>query len=42
VVMMYVKYPLSLHNFEDALAKRGIDVDRRGVAVGLTAPPLYP
>jgi putative transposase len=26
VVMMYVKYPLSLHNVEDLLAERGIDV----------------
>ena len=26
VVMMYVKYPLSLRNVEDLLAERGIDV----------------
>ena len=26
VVMMYVKYPLSLRNAEDLLAERGIDI----------------
>ena len=26
VVMMYVKYPLSLRNVEDSLFERGIDV----------------
>ena len=26
VVMMYVRYPLSLRNVEDLLAKRGIDI----------------
>jgi putative transposase len=26
VVMMYVKYPLSLGNVEDLLAERGIDI----------------
>ncbi len=26
VVMMYVKFPLSLRNVEDLLAERGIDV----------------
>ena len=26
VVMMYVKYPLSLRNVEDLLAERGIDI----------------
>lgn len=26
VVLMYVKYPLSLRNVEDLLAKRGIDI----------------
>ncbi len=26
VVMMYVKYPLSLRNLEDLLAERGIDI----------------
>jgi len=31
VVMMYVKYPLSLHNVEDLLAERGIDISRETV-----------
>ena len=26
VVMTYVRYPLSLRNFEDLLAERGIDI----------------
>ncbi len=26
VVMMYVRYPLSLRNVEDLLAQRGIDI----------------
>jgi putative transposase len=26
VVMMYVRYPLSLHNVEDLLFERGIDI----------------
>ena len=26
VVMMYVRFPLSLRNFEDLLAERGIDI----------------
>ena len=26
VVLMYVKYPLSLRNVEDLLAERGIDI----------------
>ena len=26
IVMMYVKYPLSLRNVEDLLAERGIDI----------------
>jgi putative transposase len=26
VVIMYVKYPLSLRNLEDLLAERGIDI----------------
>ena len=26
VVMMYVRYPLSLRNVEDLLAERGIDI----------------
>ena len=28
VVMMYVRYPLSLRNVEDLLAERGIDISR--------------
>ena len=28
VVMMYVKYPLSLRNVEDLLAERGMNVER--------------
>ena len=31
VVMMYVKYPLSLRNVEDLLAERGIDICHEGV-----------
>jgi putative transposase len=31
VVMMYVKYPLSLRNVEDLLAERGIDVSYESV-----------
>jgi putative transposase len=31
VVMMYVKYPLSLHNVEDLLAERGIDISHETV-----------
>src|ERR1700722_13547322 len=31
VVMMYVKYPLSLRNVEDLLAKRGIDISHETV-----------
>jgi hypothetical protein len=50
VVMMYVRYPLSLRNVEDLLFERGIDIchetalpcpnpaERREVAIGLTAP----
>ena len=29
VVMMYVRYPLSLRNVEDLLFERGIDISRR-------------
>ena len=32
VVMMYVKYPLSLRNVEDLLAERGIDICHETVA----------
>ena len=31
VVMMYVRYPLSLHNVEDLLAERGIDISHETV-----------
>ena len=31
VVMKYVKYPLSLHNVEDLLAERGIDISHETV-----------
>jgi putative transposase len=31
VVMMYVRYPLSLRNVEDLLAKRGIDISHETV-----------
>ena len=30
VVMMYVRYPLSLRNVEDLLAQRGIDICHEG------------
>ena len=30
VVMMYVRYPLSLRNVEDLLAERGIDISHEG------------
>ena len=31
VVMMYVKYPLSLRNVEDLLAERGIDISHETI-----------
>jgi putative transposase len=31
VVMMYVKYPLSLRNVEDLLSERGIDISHETV-----------
>jgi putative transposase len=31
VVMMYVRFPLSLRNFEDLLFERGIDICRKTV-----------
>jgi putative transposase len=31
VVMVYVRYPLSLRNVEDLLAERGIDISRETV-----------
>ena len=33
VVMMYVRYPLSLRNVEDLLAERGIDISHETVSV---------
>jgi hypothetical protein len=34
VVMMYVRYPLSLRNVEDLLAERGIDISHETVRFG--------
>ncbi|HOT84117.1 MAG TPA: hypothetical protein PLQ12_12565, partial [Candidatus Defluviicoccus seviourii] len=34
VVMMYVRYPLSLRNVEDLLFERGIDINHETVRVG--------
>ena len=34
VVMMYVKFPLSLRNVEDLLAERGIDICHETVRLG--------
>jgi putative transposase len=31
VVMMYVRYPLSLRDFEDLLSERGIDISHETV-----------
>ena len=31
VVMMYVRYPLSLHNVEDLVAERGIDISHEAI-----------
>jgi putative transposase len=31
VVMMYVRYPLSLRNVEDVLAERGIDISHETI-----------
>jgi len=36
VVMMYVRYPLSLRNVEDLLAERGIDISMRRSGFGGT------
>ena len=33
VVMMYVRYPLSLRNVEDLLAERGIDISHETIPV---------
>ncbi len=32
VVMMYVRYPLSLRNVEDLLAERGIDISHETIS----------
>jgi putative transposase len=37
VVMMYVKYPLSLRNVEDLLFERGIDICHETVRFTVTA-----
>ena len=37
VVMMYVRYPLSLCNVEDLLFERGIDISKRRCGCGRTA-----
>jgi putative transposase len=46
VVMMYVRYPLSLRNVEDLLFERGIDICHEGVdnltAAGSRAPLPFP
>ena len=31
VVMMYARYPLSLHNVEDLLAERGINISHETI-----------
>jgi putative transposase len=36
VVLMYVKYPLSLRNVEDLLSERGIDISHETVGFGGT------
>jgi hypothetical protein len=38
VVMLYVRYPLSLRNVEDLLAERGIDISRGGPLNALDTP----
>jgi len=40
VVMMYVKYPLSLRNVEDLLAERGIEVSFETVRLAACSPGL--
>ena len=42
VVMMYVRYPLSLRNVEDLLDERGIDISHEtvGVLVELVWPDV--
>ena len=39
VVMMYVRYPLSLRNVEDLLAERGIDISHETVRL---VEPAWP
>ena len=44
VVMMYVRYPLSLRNVEDLLAERGIDISHEtsgcvGIGLARCSPP---
>ena len=44
VVMMYVRYPLSLRNVEDLLAERGIDISHEtsgsgGTGLAQCSPP---
>jgi hypothetical protein len=41
VVMMYVRYPLSLRNVEDLLAERGIDISHETVRFGGTGVARY-
>ena len=40
VVMMYVRYPLSLRNVEDLLAERGIDISHEDRPV--LVEPVWP
>ena len=40
VVMMYVRYPLSLRNVEDLLAERGIDIETSPVSPALANASL--
>jgi transposase-like protein len=40
VVMMYVRYPLSLRNAEDLLAERGIDISQE--TVRFLVEPVWP
>ncbi len=40
VVMMYVRYPLSLRNVEDLLAERGIDISHENGPV--LVEPVWP
>ena len=40
VVMIYVRYPLSLRNVEDLLAERGIDISRETVRFWWNRPDV--